>query len=166
MTALRKTGRLLLASYSAVAVGNASAQAVATCSDPEGHAYYHYAGLLSKSQSGFEKDKITAGLTTLQRLDNGEYDLLIVDIRKQVISYRNDGGRVILLRRGMNDATFLVIFPGKVIELYTFYVDSAGAKRFDLLQSKGGDAMTIHKSSLMTGVCSRLDLSAVKPPAN
>lgn len=142
--------------------GGAIAKVVAVCSDPGGHAYYHYSGLVSKQESGFAKDKITGGLTTFQRLENGEFDVLIVDVRKQVISYRNDGARVLLLRHGTNDATFLVVIPGKVIELYTLYIDSEGEKRFDLLQSKGGDGMPIHKSSVMTGRCSHIDLGAAK----
>ncbi len=129
----RERSFLLVLSATALILGAGSVHAgvVATCSDPEGHAYYHFAGLLSKQQSGFEKDKITGGLTTLQRLESGEFDILIVDIRKQVISYRNDGGRVVLLRRGTNDATFLVVFPGMVIELLTFYTDAEGIKALD-----------------------------------
>lgn len=153
---------VLGAAVSFLVAGGAFAQAVANCSDPEGHAYYHHYPPVSKKESGFQKDKITGGLTTLQRLDNGDYDILIVDFRKQVISFRQDGGRIMLLRRGTNDATFLVTFPGMTIELYTFYTDADSVKRFDILQSKGGDGMPIHKSSVMTGTCSELDLHLVK----
>lgn len=141
---------------------NAFAQAVASCSDPEGHGYYHHQSAVSKKESGFQQERIRGGLTTLQRLDNGEYDILIVDIRKRVISFRQDGGTVMLLRRGTSDATFLVVFPGMTIELYTFYADAAGSRRFDILQSKGGDGMPIHKSSVMTGICSEMNLLLIK----
>ncbi len=154
--------RLLGASFIALVTGSACAEAVAVCSDPVGQAYYHRTPLVSKKDSGFQQDKITGGLTTLQQLENGEYDILIVDTRKQVISFRQDGGNILLLRRGKNDATFLVIFPGMTIELYTFYTDADGIKRFDMLQSKGGDGMPIHKSSVMTGVCSEMNLDLIK----
>ena len=49
------------------------------------------------------------------------------------------GALVKLLRRGASDANFLVVFPGMTIEPYTFYMDADGARRFDILQSKGGD---------------------------
>lgn len=153
-------GALLLlgASCLFLAAGSVRAQLIATCSGLEGHAYYHYSGLLSKQQSGFEKDRIPDGLTTLQKLGNGEFDILIVDTRKQVISYRNDGGKVVPLRRGTRDATFLVVFPGRVVEIYTIYTDSEGVKRIDLLQSKGGDDLPVHKSSILTGTCSVMNL--------
>lgn len=156
---------LLVGILGALATPLADAQVVATCSDPEGHAYYHHTGVVPKQKSGFSTDRITGGLTTLQRLENGEFDVLIVDSRKQVISYKNDGGRVVLLRKGSSDATFLAVFPGMVIELYTFYVDADGVKRYDFMQSKGGDHMPIHKSTLMSGTCSHLNLNAAKSPS-
>ena len=67
-----------------------------------------------------------------------------------------------LLRRGASDATFLAVFPETTIELYTFYTDADGVKRFDLMQSRGGDGMPNHKSSVMTGPCSQIDLEKVK----
>ncbi len=131
MNARPNTLSLLFASGLVLAGGNALGQAIATCSAPEGYAYYHHRPpAVSKQESGFQKDAITAGLTTLQRLANGEYDILFVDARKQVFSSRNDGGNVLLLRRGTDDATFLVVYPRQLsIELYTFYTDAGGAKR-------------------------------------
>lgn len=139
-----------------------SAQPIATCSEAEGYAYYHHTLLVLKAKSGFEKDKIGGGLFTIQLLDNGEYDVLFVDVRKRIISFKQDGGFVQLVRKGASDATFLLIFPGMVIELYTIYVDASGAKKFDLLQSKGGDGMPVHKSSVMTGLCSEMNLQLLR----
>jgi hypothetical protein len=123
---------------------------------------FHNYSLVARDKSGFRKAAITGGLTTLQRLENGEYDILFVDVRKQIISYQQDGALVKLLRRGANDATFLVVFPGMTIELYTFYMDADGARRFDILQSKGGDQMPIHESTVMTGTCSQINLNLIK----
>lgn len=150
------------ASCAILLAGNAFAQAVATCSDPVGHAYYHHMPHVSKKESGFQQDKITGGLTTLQRLENGEYDILFVDIRKQIISSRQDGAKVLLLRRGKQDATFLAAYPGGAIEIYTFYSDAGNVSRYDILSSKGGDRSLVHKSAVMTGMCSEMNLQLIK----
>jgi hypothetical protein len=139
-----------------------SAQTLATCSDPEGYALYHHSPSLPKAEGGFQKDRVTGGITTLQRLEDGGYDVMLVDARKTIISYRHDGGSVVLLRKGSREATFLVVFPGMAIELYTFYIDERGAKRFDMLQSKGGDDMPIGKSAVLSGSCSELNLGLIK----
>ena len=162
MVGQRGIFRLLGACCLVLAGSPAFSQVVATCSNPKGYAHYHYRPPVPKKKSGFQKDAITGGVTTLQRLENGEYDILIVDARKQTISYRKEGGKVMLLRRGASDATFLAVFPETTIELYTFYTDADGVKRFDLMQSRGGDGMPIHKSSVMTGPCSQIDLEKAK----
>lgn len=138
------------------------AQAVATCANLKGYAHYHYAGVVPKNKSGFTDDAITGGITTLQRLADGTYDVLVLDTRRELMSMKHDGGSVVLLRRGSSDATFLVAFPSGSIDLYSFYKDGDGLARFDLLSSKGGDRMPIHKSSVMTGICQHLDLSLIK----
>ena len=66
-----------------------------------------------------------------------------------------------LIRNGKDDATFLAVYPGMSIELYTFYREADGKERYDMLQSKGGDGMPIHKSALLTGECSALNLYLV-----
>lgn len=152
----------LIAGFGMWALPNfGAAQVVANCGQLEGYSHYPYRPPVPKNQSGFQKDRITGGVTTLQKLPNGEYDILIVDARKQLISYKQDGGKILLLRRGRSDSTFLINFPGMVIELYTFYRDSDGVSRFDVMSSKGGDRMPIHKSSVMTGQCSELNLHLI-----
>jgi hypothetical protein len=143
-------------------IPGALGQVIATCKDPAGYANYHHNGLISKRDAGFSKDKISGGITTIQRLENGEYDILFIDTRKQIISTKNDGGTILLMRHGKKDATFLSMYPGRVIELYTVYTDSDGINRFDILTSKGGDAMPIHKSSIMSGVCTDFNLQVIK----
>lgn len=139
----------------------AGAQNIATCGSVKGYSNYHYAALVSKADSGMTTDQITGGMTTLQRTARGEFDIQIADARKRIISLVQDGGKVLLLRAGHSEATFLHIFPGKVIELYTFWEDSDGGFHVDLIQSKGGDAMPIHKSALMTGHCDVIDFSLI-----
>jgi hypothetical protein len=139
----------------------ARAENIATCKDPAGYVYYHYSGLMEKEKSGFSEDRILGGLFTLVKLPDGEYDLLFVDGRQAVTSTIQDGGEVKLLRLGQSDATLIVLYPEEVIDMYTFYVDGDGNGRFDILQSRGGGAL-LHKSSVMTGECSTLDLALLR----
>ncbi len=134
---------------------------VASCKNPEGFGYFHHAGIVSKEDSGFEKDKISGGLTSLVKLPDGKFDIIIVDIRKNIISMTQDGGQIALLRRGSKDATFLHFHPGMVTEIYTFWIDAEGKAKFDILQSKGGDNMPIHKSAVMVGDCSTIHLDLI-----
>jgi hypothetical protein len=137
------------------------AQKIADCKNPDGFAYYHHSKIVPKKDSGFQKDKITGGLTSIVKLPDGEFDIVIVDVRKKIISMTQDGGRVVLLRRGSKDASFLHYHPGNVIEIYTLWVDAEGKAKFDLLQSKGGDDMLIHKSSVMVGDCSTINFDLI-----
>lgn len=129
------------------------AQTVTSCQNPEGYSYNHYSGRVPKASSGFVPDKITGGMVTLQKIGDKKYDILFVDATKQITSAVGDGGSVVLFRKGKTDATFVISFSGKVIELYTFWVDSDGLAKYDLVQSKGGDLMPIHKISIMVGTC-------------
>ena len=135
--------------------GNCLAQTIATCRNPSGWDYYHNTGIVSKNDGGWTKSTITNGLMTIQRLGDGNYDILIADAKtKTARSMAGEGGQVIILRRGDMDATFMYYYPGQVIELFTIYQDGAGISRYDMLQSKGGDYMPfLHKSGVMTGLC-------------
>ncbi len=152
---------LLCALAFAITSINASAQTVANCGSVEGYAYYHYAGLVSKKNSGFEKDKITGGMTTFQRMPDGSYDILVVDSRKKIISMVQDGGKVVLLRKGSKDATFMLYFPNNSIEIYTLWIDGDGQLKYDYVSSKGGDATSIHKSSVMVGQCDQINFNLI-----
>ena len=140
------------------------AQEITTCQNPKGYAFYHHTpnGIVQKNDAGWLKDEITNGTTTLRKLADGKYDILIMDARKSILSLRQDGGEIILLRHSPDDATFLHIYPGNVIELYTFWKDGEGKYRFDILQSKGGKNLPIHKSSVMTGLCSSVKFDLIK----
>ena len=137
------------------------AQSITSCKNPEGYAFYHHSGQVPKERSGFVKDKITGGMVTLQRVGEKQYDILFVDANKQIISAIGDGGKVMLLRKGKADVTFIHYFTGKVVELYTFWIDSEGIAKYDLVQSKGGDLVPIHKSSMMVGTCSQIKFDLI-----
>lgn len=150
---------LLLASL--IGVSLTYAQPITSCRNPEGYAYHHYSGQVRKASSGFTKDRITGGLVTLQKIGDRKYDILFVDAYKESISAIGDGGNVTLLRKGKADATFVHSYPGKIVELYTFWVDTDGQPKYDLVQSKGGDSMLIHKSAIMVGTCSSINFKLI-----
>lgn len=135
----------------------AFAEDITTCKDPTGMAYYHHANIIRKKDSGWGKDKISDGRLTLKKVADGEYDILIYDATKTLFSLKQDGGQIILMRSGENDATFLHFYPGRVIELYTFWRDLSGQFKYDLIQSKGGDLTLVHKSSVLIGSCTPID---------
>lgn len=149
---------LVLAVSSTHVVANVD---IATCTGLSGQSFFHGGGLVPKKSQGWAKDGIKEGRTTFKRLKDGKYDILMIDAMQTLYSLRQDGGEVILLRKGSTDATFLHVHPGMVIEIYTLWKDIDGVGRFDLLSSKGGDGMSIHKSSVMTGLCNEIDFNVI-----
>lgn len=146
----------------ALSISNSFAQDITTCVDPEGMAYYHHSGSVSAKDAGWSKDKITDGRLTLKKIADNEYDIFILDATKSLFSLRQDGGQIVLMRAGDQDATFLHFFPGKVIELYTFWRDTKGEFRYDLVQSKGGATTRVHKSAVLVGTCSAIKFDLLR----
>jgi hypothetical protein len=136
----------------------AAAQDIATCSNPKGYSYFPFHGLTPKKDAGWQTDGISSGVTTLKKLADGKYDILILDVRGTIFSLRQDGGEILLLRKGRNDATFLHMYPNMVIEIYSFWRDTDGQQRMSILQDKGGDGMLVHKKSALVGDCRVLNL--------
>ncbi len=117
--------------------------------------------MVKKKDSGFTKDAISDGLNTIIKTPDGKYDILMVDARKKIMSLAQEGNTIILLRKGVNDATFLNFYKDRIIELYTLWVDSDGKAHYDLIQSKGGAYMPIHKSAVFTGDCESIDFDLI-----
>jgi len=133
---------------------------IASCSNLRGKAYYPELGLVDKNNSGWEEDdKITGGITKLSKIGKDQYDIVFVDSRKQIISSIEDGGNVFMLNRGKNVVSFLVIYPGKTAEVYTFLKNKSGVLEYIHVLSRAGDAVLIAKSSLMRGNCDYIDFS-------
>lgn len=138
------------------------AQTIADCKNPEGYALYHH-NKDATAKLDFEKDKISGGMLSIQKIKDETYDLLVVDSRKKISSMVQDGGKFLLLRKGKTDATFLLIFPNSSIELYTLWTDTRGRHKLDMLQSRGGDETNLlsHKSSVMVGNCDSINFSLI-----
>lgn len=154
--------KIFLLSVFALSSNCVVAQTIADCKNPEGYALYHH-NKDKTAKVDFEKDKISGGMLSIQKIKDETYDLLIVDSRKKISSMAQDGGKFLLLRKGKTDATFLLIFPNSSIELYTLWTDASGRNKLDMLQSRGGDETNLlsHKSSLMVGSCETINFNLI-----
>lgn len=135
---------------------------IAQCSNPSGKSYYPELGLVTKNKSGWSDDKISGGLTKLTINENKEFDIVFVDSLKQIISSRDDGGTVLINSFSSESMTFLVIYPGKTIETYTFVRNKSGKYEYIQTTTRSGDEVLITKVSLLRGVCSSIDFELVK----
>lgn len=140
---------------------SAHAEDIAACSDPVGKGYFPEIGLVTKKDSGWEDEKITGGVTKLTKLGENEYDILFVDIRKDIISARDDGGKVIPLNRGKDVFSVLVVYPGKTAEVYTFLKSTSGDLEYLYTLSRAGDQVLITKATVMRGTCSYINFEAL-----
>lgn len=134
---------------------------IASCSNPSGKGYYPETGIVSAKDSGWSEEKITDGITKLAKLDDGEYDILFVDARKEIISARQDGAHIMLLNRGESAASVLVVYPGKTAEVYTFIVTTSGKLEYIQTLSRAGDGVLITKASVMRGDCDYINFDAL-----
>lgn len=140
---------------------SAHASDIASCSDPSGKGYFPEIGLVAKKDSGWSDEKITGGITKVAKLAENEYDVLFVDTRKEIVSARRDGGRVLLLNRGKNAFSLLVVYPGTTAEVYTFLKSNSGQLEYIQTLSRAGDAVLITKASVMRGTCSYIRFDAL-----
>lgn len=137
-----------------------AAQEIASCGAVSGHSFFNSFAMVPADKAGWQKDAITGGATTIVRKDDGKYDILVLDATKQIKSLRDEGGEVMLVRAGPNEAAFLYVTT-ITAEIYTIWKDAAGRSRIVLLQSKGFPAL-FGKGSLLVGSCSFFDLTAVQ----
>lgn len=140
---------------------HAHAADIASCSDPSGKGYFPEIGLVGKKDSGWSDEKITGGITKVAKLGKNEYDILFVDARKDIVSARQDGGRVLLLNQGENVFSMLVVYPGTTAEVYTFLKDNSGKLEYVHTLSRAGDGVVITKASVMRGNCSYINFDAL-----
>ena len=132
---------------------------IASCSNPKGKGYYPELGLVDKEISGWQDEKITGGITKLSKIGKDEYDILFVDTRKQIYSSREDGGTVLMLNRGKNVVSFLVVYPGQTADIYTFLKNESGVLEYINVLSRAGDAVPITKAHVMRGDCDYIDFN-------
>lgn len=153
--------RIVAFTLALVASIGAHAADIASCSNPEGHAYFPELGLVGEKDRGWSNDKITGGLIKLVKLTEGGYDVLFVDATKDIVSSRNDGATVIPLNRGESVFSVLVVYPGKTAETYIFLRDKSGRLEYLQTTSRAGRGVPIAKASVMRGTCSYINFGAL-----
>lgn len=139
-------------------------QEIATCRTPIGKAYYHFAGLAKKENSGWQDDEISGGVFTLTKIGTSvtdAVDLLYVDANKKPISTVQSGGIVRLLNFDSVNITILVYYPKSVTEIFSFYREKSGRYKFSMMQNKAGADIAFPKSSLMVGDCESIKFGAL-----
>ena len=117
--------------------------------------------LFDKKLSGWTKDKISNGITKATKNQKGEYDIIFVDVTKNIISSREDGGEVLLLNKGKSSFSLLVVYPGKTAEIYSFIKNNSGLLEYIHITSRAGDLISTVKSTVMQGECSFIDFSKI-----
>lgn len=130
-----------------------SAADIASCSNPKGKSYYPEMGLVTKDKSGWTDDGISGGRTTVKKIAKDKYDIVFYDTTKRIISSIEDGGNVLLLNRGKNVFSILVVYPGKTAEIFTFVKNNSNKLEFIQITSRAGDDVRIAKSSMFKGEC-------------
>ena len=140
---------------------NASAQTqIASCHDPKGYAFFPYIDPVPKGKSGWTEDAITGGLATLTKVGPNDYDLLFTDTTKRVLSSKQDGGLVKIIRANSREISAIVLYQN-VSEIYTFWKTNDNQLQYSIVQSKGGEN-PIYKTSAMIGKCDFINFNAVK----
>ena len=120
------------------------------CGASEGWSYYFAGGLVSDEKSGFSKDAITGGKTTLVVDGDGNGDVLFIDATGSLGSAKEQGGEVIVLdandTAGMN---WLLMYPGGVLENYAL---NLATMKVAAWRNTVGN-LTVAKNSLLIADC-------------
>jgi hypothetical protein len=139
----------------------AFAQDIASCSNPKGKSYYPELGIVPKDKSGWTDDGISGGITIVKKIAKDKYDIVFYDASKQIISSVEDGGSVLLLNKGKNVFSILVIYPGKTAEIFTFLKNKSNKLEFIQITSRAGDNVSLTKSSMLRGECEFIDFNSL-----
>ena len=137
----------------------AQPQVIASCSNPKGKSYYPELGLVKKNTSGWSDDAITGGVTNVKKIGKDKYDVVFLDVTKQIVSSLEDGGNVFLLNKGTNVFSLLVVYPGQTAEIFTFLKNNSNKLEFIQVTSRAGDGVLIAKTSMLRGECEFIDFN-------
>ncbi|WP_290539072.1 hypothetical protein [Alcanivorax sp.] len=137
--------------------GILSASPVAQCFSPKGYTYYPEIGHIGQDSAGWKEDQISQGKVTLVKDADGKFDILFIDASETITSSRADGGTVAMVSRGKGSASFVVLYPGKTVETYTFVETTSGALDFMMTTSRSGDNVVFTKATVMVGNCSYIN---------
>lgn len=129
-------------------------ETIASCGPVEGITYYPYYGpFSSESNSGFQKDAISKGKTSLTLKDK-EFDVLYIDTLGDITSSRDSGANVLInsFTSAQNKFSVLTIYPNNSLEVYSFWKDKGGSLKYSMTLVRGGTSSN-HKTSILEGDC-------------
>ena len=129
----------------------ANANEIASCSGPQGQAFFPLRGENAKNATGWQKDDIPNGRITLAKAGGDKLDILYIDSRRQMMSVIRDGGKILPIRGTENEISVLAVTEDQT-EIYTFWRNKEGRLEFSVLQSRGGKSLN-PKTSIMVGKC-------------
>ena len=153
---MKQTLSMLLAIATVLAAPAAMSQPVnaneiASCSNPQGQAFFPFRNDNPKNSSGWQKDGIAGGRVTQAKAGGDKLDILYVDSRKRMMSVVRDGGKILPIRATESEISVLAVSDDQT-EIYTFWKGKDGKLEFSMLQSRGGQSLN-PKSSVMVGSC-------------
>ncbi len=135
-----------------LAPGIASAQQlITTCGASKGKAFY-----LEPTKDGWVDDGISGGSLTFFRYPSGEYDVIFKDVL-QTRSARESGAQVVrVLGHSDTVATFIVVYPIQVAEMYQLTLDDGGRGTLIWSSFKNRSApLGITRGAVFVSDCSR-----------
>ncbi len=122
------------------------------CDTTSGRSYVPRLGLSKETQVGWQDAKTSKSLIS-DKKGEGKYDILYSDETKQIASTVQEGRVVMLLNRGANDASFLVVQLGRMGEIYHFLVNKQGHAEYVHVANCVGSGSVSARSILMQGNC-------------
>jgi hypothetical protein len=157
VTVFRIALHLLLALCSSACL----AQDIATCNSPAGIAYFADTGALPKSGIGWKDDQAAPAKFTIRRLGTKDFDIFSLGANKEIISAKQQGAHIFLLRASPVDAAFLVAYDEGVSEIYTLFTEMSGQGKVGVLSSRSGPQVALAKQSATVGTCGAIRFNLI-----
>jgi len=131
---------------------------VANCTDEKGYTYYpNFGGVTPKNKKTWREES-TTGKKIVVTNNNGQYDLIYSDTkRNQVFSALQEGAKISLISKTPNEFSLLVVFIGSN-EIYSFRTSDDG--KFEYVHTLIRSEM-IPKISAAIGACQQINFQLV-----
>jgi hypothetical protein len=105
-----------------VVSGQGHAGIIAECGPSSGHSFFFQGKFVPANKSGWDKDKISKGSTSIILVD-GKFDVLYSDGASKNRSSRADGALIVPLGENSVEKSIvlLVVYKNKSAEIYTYH---------------------------------------------
>jgi hypothetical protein len=134
-----------------------AAEQIASCGSSKGYTFFNDKYPLFNTKQGFNLDGID-GYVILESLPDNKFDIKFKDIRGLEISALSSGAEIKLLRFTKDNIAIEVLYPNTEIEIYNFFVDKKGKKKYTVLKNKANKSISqspyaANSSALFSGSC-------------